>query len=77
MKIIESNIQDIILQVLPADGPLAIELMCQLLANMILAIRGPSVEDVVTSIHKHLDFYNRTDGILQQQHISQHPNEDG
>ena len=60
MGTIEADIQEIILNTLPADGPLAMELMCQLVANMILSIPGATIDKVVERLKFHLAMYEGT-----------------
>ncbi len=60
MKTIEPDIQEVILNALPADGPLAMELMCQLMANMILSINEATIHKTVARINFHLGEYEGT-----------------
>ena len=60
MRTIEPDIQSAILDILPNDGPLAIRLMCQLLANMILSIRADNIDDVINRIRSELAEYEGT-----------------
>lgn len=60
MKTIEPDTQELILDVLPKDGLLALELMCQLLANMIISIDGASVTCAIDLIKFHVDEYEGT-----------------
>ena len=60
MKTIERDIQEAILKLLPANGPLAIELMCQLIANMILNIDEAHLHQTIERIKFHLAEYEGT-----------------
>lgn len=60
MKTIEPRIQKAILDILPDDGTIAIEVMCQLMANMILSIDKINVNLVVELIKFNLDNYQGT-----------------
>lgn len=60
MRTIEPEVQDIILNILPKDGPIALEVMCQLLANMILSIDGASVTCIIDCIKFHINEYEGT-----------------
>jgi len=60
METIEPDIQDAILDILPNDGPLAMRIMCQLLANMILSLEGSSINDVIELIRLNLAEYEGT-----------------
>ena len=60
METIEPDIQDAILDILPNDGPLAMRLMRQLLANMILSLEGSSINDVIELIRLNLAEYEGT-----------------
>ena len=55
--LIEPIIQDEILNILPNDGPLALALMAQLSANMLLSINGPSFDDFIADVRSNLNFY--------------------
>ncbi len=57
MQTIEPNTQKEIIRILPQDGDLAIDLMCQLLANMILSINKATIDKAVTRLKFHLDEY--------------------
>ena len=57
MKTIKPEIQSAILELLPEDGPLAIELVCQLLANMVLSIDGATIPLTVKSLEQHFAEY--------------------
>jgi len=60
MKTIEADIQEMILKALPADGPLAMDLMCQLMANMILSITEASIDKTIARLKFHLAAYEGT-----------------
>ena len=60
MQTIEPDIQEAILDILPDDGLLAIRLMCQLLANMIISIRADNIDDVINHIRAELVSYEGT-----------------
>lgn len=60
MQTIEPGVQNLILNALPDDGPLALEVMCQLLANLILSIDGASVPSAIERIMFHVDEYEGT-----------------
>lgn len=60
MQTIEPDIQEVILEALPEDGPLAMEVMCQLLANMILSIADASIDKTVERLKFHLADYEGT-----------------
>jgi hypothetical protein len=60
MQTIEPVIQETILKALPADGQLAKEVMCQLLANMILSIPNSTVDEIVERLRFHLAAYEGT-----------------
>lgn len=60
MKTIEPDIQEAILKVLPADGTLAMDLMCQLVANMILSIDEAHLHQTIERIKFHLAAYEGT-----------------
>lgn len=57
---IEPAIQEAILDILPADGPKAIELICQLLANMILSIDKANINDTIALLKGHLAAHEGT-----------------
>jgi len=60
MEIIEPDIQEIILDILPSNGQLAMELMCQLTANMILSIPNSNINNVIERIKFYLAEYEGT-----------------
>lgn len=60
MKTIEPAIQEAILDILPDNGNTAIELMCQLIANMILSIDNIDINLVTKLIKVNLDEYQGT-----------------
>lgn len=57
---IEPDIQEAILAILPDDGPTAINLICQLLANMILSIDKANINDTIMLLKDHLAAYEGT-----------------
>lgn len=59
MQTIEPKAQETILDVLPDDGNLAIEVMCQLLANMILSVPS-NLPKVTERIKFYIDDYAGT-----------------
>lgn len=59
-KSIEPKIQDDILNILPDDGPLALKLMAQLTANIILSIKDANVNDYITDLKLQLALYEGT-----------------
>jgi hypothetical protein len=54
---IEPEIQEQILNILPDDGPLALKIMCQLLANMIMSINHTKLGWVIAEIKTNLVNY--------------------
>jgi hypothetical protein len=56
---IEGDIQEIILQVLPDDGALALDVMAQLSANMIMSIKGADIESYVQNLRAQYSAYQR------------------
>ena len=54
MIIIEPDIQEKILDILPDDGAKALNLMAQLTANMIISIDNANVKNYIESLHSHL-----------------------
>ena len=60
MSTIEPDIQEAILDILPEDGQLATELMCQLLANMILSVPDTDINKISERIKAHLAAYEGT-----------------
>lgn len=60
MTAIEPDIQEAILLMLPEDYDLSIELLCQLLANIMLSGKGASYETVTTYIKTHVASYEGT-----------------
>lgn len=60
MRTIEPDIQEAILDILPSDDDIAIRLVCQLLANMILSINGANINDAINEIKINLDEYQGT-----------------
>lgn len=59
---IEPDIQDTILTALPGDGPLALEVMAQLSANMVLSIRGADLESFIERVRHHYISYSNVTG---------------
>lgn len=60
MRTIEPGIQEKILDTLPDDGPLALELMAQLVANMVLSINGADINTFIACLRRELDLYEET-----------------
>lgn len=55
---IEPAIQEIILDALPREGNIALEIMAQLSANMVLSIPGAKIEWFLNLVHAHYEAYN-------------------
>jgi hypothetical protein len=60
MKTIEPEIQEKILDILPEDGSLALRLVAQLAANMILSIEGATIGSFVAELKENLEQYAGT-----------------
>lgn len=57
---IEPDIQDKILNILPDDGTLALKLMSQLTANMLISIKNANYADFITNLKNDLALYEGT-----------------
>lgn len=57
---IEPDIQEAILDILPDNGPKALDVMAQLTANMIIKIKGANINDYVKNLKRHLALYEGT-----------------
>lgn len=54
MPTIEAATQEAILEILPEDGPLALRLMAQLVANMIISIDEGDIETFIADLRREL-----------------------
>ena len=60
METIEPDIQDNILTILPDDGPLALKVINQLAANMIISIKDANINDFITELKSNIANYEGT-----------------
>lgn len=60
IKTIEPDIQEKILDVLPSDGPLALKVMSQLTANIIISINGANVNEFIDTLKSDIALYEGT-----------------
>lgn len=60
MQTIEPDIQEAILDALPNDGSLALKLMAQLIANMLLSIKDANVNNFINDLKLNLQLYEGT-----------------
>lgn len=59
--LLEPEIQDAMLDILPEDGPLALSIMAQLSANMLTSINGANVDDFIADLKSNLETYKAMD----------------
>lgn len=60
MRTIETDIQEKIIDLLPADGMLALRIVCQLIANMIISIDGATLPQTLNQINYYFADYEGT-----------------
>jgi hypothetical protein len=57
LKTIEPDIQEKIIDILPNDGPLALKVMAQLSANILLEVKGAELELFIKDIQDNFEVY--------------------
>ena len=60
MKTIEPDVQNKLLDILPEDGTLALKVINQLVANMIISIKDANINDFITELKSNIANYEGT-----------------
>jgi hypothetical protein len=60
MRTIDRATQEAIIDILPQDGNRAMELMCQLLANLTLSVDGFTIDKTINLLRENFKTYEGT-----------------